>query len=328
MYGFEQTDALHANSIASESLWEREMEKKNNMRISTRMQILVGLTLIGLITLCLAALMQLKGTMLDDRKQKTRNLVEVGLGTLAYYNKLAEDGKLSMDAAKSAARDALRGLRYDTSDYFFIIDSNLNYILVPPKPESEGKNASEVKDTNGKMFFQELVAAGQRGGGFVDYVYPRPGQQKSEPKLSYAGNFAPWGWVLGTGIYIDDVETEYWIGVLTLGGISALLLVALSLIGWRVSAGILRQLGGEPEAQIQQVEVKTTLENLVAALGDEIYEIDSMYPRFLVENWSAGNSAARTFTTSGTRTSATLRRGCLGMAISYTVSANAWATSA
>jgi rubrerythrin len=61
-------------------------------------------------------------------------------------------------------------------------------------------------------------------------------------------------------------------------------------------ARVIRQLGGEPKAQIQQVEVKSTLENLVAALGDEIYEIDSMYPRFLVENWNADNSAARTFT--------------------------------
>ncbi len=61
-------------------------------------------------------------------------------------------------------------------------------------------------------------------------------------------------------------------------------------------ARVIRQLGGEAEAQLQPVEVKTTLENLTAALGDEIYEIDSMYPRFLVENRSADNSAARTLT--------------------------------
>lgn len=243
------------------------MKEKNNMRISTRMQILIGLTLIGLIVLCFAALFQLKGTMLDDRKQKTRNLVEVALGTLAYHHKLAEDGKLSADAAKEAARESLRGLRYDTSDYFFIIDTNANYVLMPPKPASEGQNAMEVKDTNGKLIFQELIAAGQRGGGFVEYVFPRPGQQKSEPKLSYAGSFTPWGWVLGTGIYIDDVETEYWKGALSLGGISFVLLVVLSLIGWRVSAGILQQLGGEP-AEATAVMQQVAAGDLTAAVGN------------------------------------------------------------
>ena len=243
------------------------MKEKNNMRISTRMQILIGLTLIGLLVLCFAALFQLKGTMLDDRKQKTRNLVEVALGTLAYHHKLAEDGKLSVDAAKEAARESLRGLRYDTSDYFFIIDTNANYVLMPPKPASEGQNAADTKDANGKLIFQELIAAGQRGGGFVDYVFPRPGQQKSEPKLSYAGSFTPWGWVLGTGIYIDDVETEYWKGMLSLGGISLVLLVLLSLIGWRVSAGILQQLGGEP-AEATAVMQQVAAGDLTAAVGN------------------------------------------------------------
>jgi methyl-accepting chemotaxis protein len=241
-------------------------QKNNNIRISTRMQILIGLTLIGLIVLCVAALMQLKGTMLDDRKQKTRNLVEVALGTLAYHHKLAEDGKMSSDEAKKAARESLRGMRYETSDYFFIIDTNANYILMPSKPELEGKNAADAKDANGKLFIQDIIVAGQRGGGFVEYVFPKAGQQKSEPKLSYAGNFTPWGWVLGTGIYIDDVETEYWKGVMSLGGISFVLLVVLSLIGWRVSAGILKQLGGEP-AEATAVMQQVAAGDLTAAVG-------------------------------------------------------------
>lgn len=242
------------------------MKARNNLRVSTRMQILIGLTLIGLIVLCVAALMQLKSTMLDDRKQKTRNLVEVAIGTVAYHHKLAADGKLSAEDAKSAAREALRGLRYDTSDYFFIIDTNSNYVLMPPKPALEGQNAADVKDANGKLIFQELIAAGQRGGDFVDYVFPRPGQQKSEPKLSYAVGFTPWGWVLGTGIYIDDIETEYWKGVLSLGGISLALLVVLCLIGWQVSSGILQQLGGEP-AEAAAVMQQVAAGDLTAAVG-------------------------------------------------------------
>jgi len=243
------------------------MKKTSNLRISTRMQMLTGLTLIGLLVLCFAALLQLKGTMLEDRKQKTRNLVEIGMGILAHHHQLAEAGKLSSDEAKIAAREALRGLRYESGDYFFVLDAKLNYVLIPPKPELEGKSAAESKDSNGKSFLQELIAAGQRGGGFVDYWYPRPGQQKSEPKLSYANGFTPWGWVIGTGIYIDDVETEFWKGVLSLGGISLALLLVLSFIGWRVSSSILQQLGGEP-AEAAAVMQQVAAGDLTASVGN------------------------------------------------------------
>ena len=219
------------------------MKNLSSWRVATRMQLLVGLTLVGLILLCLTALVQLKNTMLEDRKQKTRNLVEISLGILNHHHKLAQDGKLADEEARKGAREALRGLRFDGSDYFFILSTDHSYVLLPPKPENEGKNVRDVQDAKGKYLIQEIVSAGQNGGGFVDYWFPRPGQQTAEPKLSYAALFAPWGWVVGTGIYIDDVEREYRKSALVLGGISAVLLAVLIFFGWLVSSGILRQLG-------------------------------------------------------------------------------------
>ena len=236
-------------------------------RVSTRMQLLVGLTLVGLLALCLTALFQLKDTMLDDRKQKTKNLVEVGAGILAHHHKLAQDGKLSDEDARKAARESLRSLRYGSNDYFFVIDTGHNYVLLPPKPENEGKNFKDMKDTNGKFLVQEIVTAGQAGGGFVDYWFPKAGQQKAEPKLSYAAGFAPWGWVIGTGIYIDDVDTEYRHAAILLGGISLALLAVLSLVGWQVSSSVLRQLGGEP-AHAAAIMQQVAGGDLTAAVGN------------------------------------------------------------
>ncbi len=228
----------------------------NSLRVATRMQLLVGLTLIGLLVLCFSALLQLKDSMLEDRKQKTKNLVEVGLGIIAHHHKLAQDGKLPEDEAKKAAKESLRGLRYGGSDYFFVVDTDHTYVLLPPKPEFEGQNKKDMKDANGKFLLQEIVKAGQAGGGFVDYWFPKAGQQTPEPKLSYAASFAPWNWVIGTGIYIDDVDKEYRRNATVLGSISAALLAVLSFFGWTVGAGVLRQLGGEPAtaaAVMQQV---------------------------------------------------------------------------
>ncbi|MDP3538754.1 MAG: methyl-accepting chemotaxis protein [Azonexus sp.] len=225
-----------------------------NWRVATRMQLLIGLTLLGLIILCLTALFQLKGSMLEDRKQKTRNLVEVGIGIVAHHHKLAQAGKLSEEDAKRAARDSLRSLRYGNDDYYFGFETSGVYILHGGNPALEGQQKIDMKDTNGKLLIKELIGAAQAGGGFVDYWFPRAGQQKPEPKLGYAAMFAPWNWVLGTGVYIDDIDKEYRESAMLLGAISLVLLAALSLVGWQVGSSILKQLGGEPKlaAEVMQ----------------------------------------------------------------------------
>jgi methyl-accepting chemotaxis protein len=218
----------------------------NSLRVRTRMQILSALTLIGLMILCLVALFHLKDSMIEDRKQKTKNLVEVGIGVLQHFHQQAQGGKLSEGEAKAAAIATLRGLRYDGNDYFFGFDTNHVYFLFPAKPEFEGQNKADMKDAHGKFLIRELVKAAVAGGGYVDYWFPKAGAAAAEPKLSYATLFAPWNWVLGTGIYIDDVDLEYRQSALLLGGISLALLVLLGLLSWRISRSILQQLGGEP----------------------------------------------------------------------------------
>jgi methyl-accepting chemotaxis protein len=230
------------------------------------MQLLVVLTLVGLLVLCLVGLFQLKGSLLEDRKQKTKNLVEVALGVLEYHQQLAKDGKLSGDEAKKAARESLRGVRYASSDYYFIIDTDHNYVLLPTKPEFEGVNKKELKDAKGKFLVQEIVSAGKQGGGFVDYWFPRAGQEKAEPKLSYAALYAPWGWVVGSGIYVDDIDAAFRQSALLFGGISLALLAVLSFVGWRVSSSVFRQLGGEPQAATEVMQ-RVAAGDLTADLG-------------------------------------------------------------
>ena len=222
------------------------MKSLGSLRVSTRMLLLVGLTLAGLLVLCFTALLQLKSSMLEDRKQKTQNLVEVGVGILTHHQKLAADGKLPEEDAKKAAKESLRNLRYNGNDYFFVLDTSNKYVLFPGKPEFEGLDKGDMKDANGKFLIRDLVNTAKAGGGFVEYWFPKAGQQNAEPKLSYASLFAPWGWVIGTGIYIDDIDREYKKGATLLGGISVGLLVLLSLIGWQVGSSVVRQLGGEP----------------------------------------------------------------------------------
>ena len=237
-----------------------------SLRVSTRMQLLVGLTLLGLIALCLTALLQLKSSMLEDRKQTTRNLVEVGIGILDHHHKLQTAGKLSEEEAKKAARDSLRALRYGKDDYFFGFETSGVYYLHGGNQSVEGQQKIDMKDTNGKFLIKELIGAAQAGGGFVDYWFPRAGQQVSEPKLGYAKLFAPWNWVLGTGIYIDDIDAEYKQSAMLLGGISVALLIVLSLVGWQITYSVLHQLGGEP-SKAAEVMQRVAAGDLTADVG-------------------------------------------------------------
>ncbi|WP_295007890.1 methyl-accepting chemotaxis protein [uncultured Dechloromonas sp.] len=221
----------------------------SGLRVSTRIYVLIGLTLLGLLTLCVITLFQLKDNMLEDRKAKVRNLVEYAHTQLAYYEEQARSGKLPLEQAQLLAQDSLRKARYDEKEYFWINDFHPRTLMHPIKPELEGKDQTDNKDVNGKQLYVEFVKVVKaNGAGFVDYYWSKPGDTKPVPKLSYVKGFAPWGWIVGTGIYIDDVDQQFRQSAMLLGGISLFLLLTLVLIGWQISSSILRQLGGEPQA--------------------------------------------------------------------------------
>lgn len=84
-------------------------------------------------------------------------------------------------------------------------------VMHPTKPELDGKDLSEMKDPDGKhlfVSFAETVRA--QGAGFVDYQWPKPGKDAPQPKLSFVTGFQPWGWVIGTGVYVDDLQMQVW----------------------------------------------------------------------------------------------------------------------
>ena len=219
----------------------------NRMKISTRMLIIMLLSAIGFIALSTMALVEIKTTMMEDRKTKIRNLVEYAHTQLGFYDTQVKAGKLTLEQAQSLAKDALRAARYDGKEYFWINDFHPTTLMHPIKPELEGKDQTGNKDVNGKALYVEFVnVVRAQGAGFVDYYWSKPGSDAPVPKLSYVKGFEPWGWIIGTGIYIDDVDAAFKKDALLLGSLSAVVLFVLILLGYLVRTSIVRQLGGEP----------------------------------------------------------------------------------
>ncbi|MDP3290288.1 MAG: cache domain-containing protein, partial [Methyloversatilis sp.] len=172
-----------------------------------RLMMMVAVTLTAFVALAAILLFAMRDNMLDDRKSAARFAVESAWGVIESFEKRAASGELTQDEARRQAIATLRTLRYNGEDYFWINDFGPRMVMHPTKPELEGKDLGGSKDPNGKALFLEMVAVAKAdGAGFVDYMWPRPGSTDPVAKVSYVRAFAPWGWIVGSGIYVDEVD--------------------------------------------------------------------------------------------------------------------------
>jgi methyl-accepting chemotaxis protein len=139
-------------------------------------------------------------------RDQIQNAVNTAYGVIEAVAR--EDG-LSLEAKQKKAAGLVKALRYgpENKDYFWINDMHPRMVMHPYKPEMDGQDLTESKDPNGKKLFVEFVnACRDKGEGFVDYMWPKYGADKPQPKLSFVKLFREWGWVIGTGLYIDDID--------------------------------------------------------------------------------------------------------------------------
>jgi methyl-accepting chemotaxis protein len=145
------------------------------------------------------------------RRDATRQAVEAVSGVLkwAYEQELA--GKLPREQAQQMALRTVATLRYSGEEYFWINDMQPRMLMHPTRPALDGTDISGTQDPNGLHLFKAMVdTVRQHGKGFVAYQWPKPGSEKPVDKVSYVQGFAPWGWVIGSGIYLDDLYGTIW----------------------------------------------------------------------------------------------------------------------
>ncbi|PWC55276.1 cache domain-containing protein [Azospirillum sp. TSO22-1] len=215
------------------------------LSLRLRLLLLTVLAAGGLLILSLVALMHLRDVQMDGYRTMLRNSVETARGIVEHYHTEATAGRLTQAQAQEQARAAVRRLRYAGSEYFFVYDYEGTNLVLGPRPQVEGtKQMLDTKDADGVLFVRELIKAGRTGGGFVAYRFPRAGSDQPFPKLSYAMGFESWQWMIGTGVYIDDVEAAYWRNARTLLGgsllIVAIVAAAALLIGRQVTGTVNR----------------------------------------------------------------------------------------
>ncbi|MBB6215294.1 methyl-accepting chemotaxis protein [Anaerosolibacter carboniphilus] len=152
---------------------------------------------------------QLDRQLREDFDRMIKSEVEIVVSLLDELYKKAERGEITLDEAKQLGADLIRELRYgeDNSGYFWIDTVEGVNVVLLGKVDAEGKSRIESQDANGVFFIKEIIANGQKeGGGYTDYWFPKAGQTEPLPKRGYSLQFKPFGWVIGTGAYIDDID--------------------------------------------------------------------------------------------------------------------------
>ena len=142
----------------------------------------------------------------ESRVATLRAIVQSAASIAAKYEADEKAGRLSGPDARAAVLNALRALRYEGAEYVWVNDMTPVVLMHPTNPKLEGKDASGITDPDGKHMFVAFVdTVKTAGSGMVSYMWPKPGHDTPVPKLSYVQGFAPWGWVIGTGVYADDL---------------------------------------------------------------------------------------------------------------------------
>ncbi|MGA7805066.1 cache domain-containing protein [Bradyrhizobium sp.] len=200
---------------------------KLRLSLGFRIYAIIGLSFCGLIGLAVMQAGNLENSLRRQREDELSHLAQLALSIAQEEHAKAEREHSSDEAAQKNAAARIGGLRYGNGDYFWINDLGPRMIMHPVKPELNGQDLSETRDPNGKRLFVEFADTVRKyGSGFVDYQWPKPGKDTPQPKLSYVTGFEPWGWVIGTGVYIDDLQAQLWDSVKKVA-IAALILIAL-----------------------------------------------------------------------------------------------------
>src|SRR6186713_2489808 len=209
------------------------MMRRARMTVGRKIYALICLSFIGLLGVAFFGSRELASSLDQQKQIELRHLGELALGIVKEEHAAAQKGGVSEADAQKRAMARLAALRYGNNDYFWINDMHPKMVMHPIKPEMNGSDLSTYKDPNAKLLFVDFVNVVKKdGSGFVPYEWPKPGFDKPQPKLSHVVGFSPWNWVIGTGVYIDDLKAQAWVSTersLVIAGVVLLFMLVVSI---------------------------------------------------------------------------------------------------
>lgn len=283
----------------------------SRLSVRNRIWTIVGMLICGIVVGEVIDMFRLREVLWREKEEKTRQLVETGFSVLTHFHQLQQAGELSQVAAQAAAISTIKALRYNKTEYFWLSDLGTPFpkiIMHPTMPALDGHlldlpqfdsvtslragTEGPFTVTDGKknigVAFAEVVNQGGQGYVVYDWQKPKAGSGVTEqlyPKLSYVKKFAPWGWVIGSGVYVDDVDAtirqQLEHNVMMLAGIGTLLLLFAALIArsitqpLRLAVDVMRtvDLGAGRVVQRLPVEGRSEFAEMATGFNDMLEQL-------------------------------------------------------
>ncbi len=206
-----------------------------------------------------------KKSLFDDFDNQAKSQVEAAVTMLQKIYEQQQGGILTLDEAKIKGADLLRAMKYGKDGYFWADTTEGVNVVLLGRP-AEGKSRIDLLDTKGKYLIKEIIENGKKpGGGFTDFWFPKPGEKEASPKRGYSLEFKPFGWIVGTGNYVDDIDAlvkkaadesmrNLKHGIYLTIAITTVMVIAIAISSLFVTRRLLRDIGTEPShlAQITQ----------------------------------------------------------------------------
>ncbi len=178
--------------------------------IFQRFAMLVGIVIFGLIVLSVSSLNNQYKALKYEQYLKTQNVVETAYSIIEHFQTLEQNNTLTQQQAQTQAMNAIRALRYDKTNYFWINNYQPEMVMHPIKPALEGKDLTNNKDPDGKALFVEMVNITKKDGeGFIPYKWPKPGEEQPVDKVAFVKGFNQWQWIIGSGVYLDTIDAAF-----------------------------------------------------------------------------------------------------------------------
>ncbi|WP_448188801.1 methyl-accepting chemotaxis protein [Azospirillum sp. sgz301742] len=242
-----------------------------SLKLRGRLTAMASVALVGMIMIAVVALTSLRAELMNDRQMKTRDLVDAASSLALKYAELARTGAMPAEQAKKAALEAIGTLRYEGTNYFWVNDLDGVLLMHPTLKDRIGTSVLDIRDPSGYSIFDGFLGVARgAGAGFVPYSWPKAKGEAPSPKISYVKRIPGWDWVVGTGIYVDDVDAVFRQKVVEQVSIFAVVLLAVLLSAWWMSRSIARPIAAMRATMLTLSEGRTDVEVPARERGDEI----------------------------------------------------------
>ncbi|MDR3672013.1 MAG: methyl-accepting chemotaxis protein [Holophaga sp.] len=249
----------------------------------SRKIILTGLVpvLLFLLLLVLFVLPRVRSAILTGKKDNVRQVVETASSILRAQNNDVQAGRLTLEQAQQRAKELITGISFDETNYVYVQGPGPT-VVAHPRADLVGKATATLEPGLAKLFLDLDRTAQDPRGGFLAYDFTRKGSPGLFPKVTFVQKFAPWGWIVGAGVYVDDVDRE-------VGGLSIKILVAalaVALLVLLISFRLARSIVGPVDQLVRGLRTSDLSRQIQVSSRDEIAEA--------AEAFNSYNGAMRT----------------------------------